>query len=459
MMTNIEELSWRSAADIGRALSNREARSVELTEYLLSKIQENLHSNVFLNVTRDRALVEARAADDRLANGAAISKLDGVPISWKDLFDLEGESTTAGSKFYRNAAPATEDAALVKKAAAAGMVTLGKVNLTEFAYSGLGLNPHFGTPANPNDAKASRAPGGSSSGSGVSVACGYSPCSIGTDTGGSVRIPSAFNGLVGFKSSEGRYDKSGLFALSPTLDTVGPLARSVEDCQLIDALFTGAGHSSKHAAPVARSLKHTTLFVPESVVLDDLDIAVAENFETSLRHLETAGAKIYRRKLRIFDEAVHLAEEHGTITAAEAYFQHKELMESTDIKHVDRRVVARILKGRGMTANDFIALRQSRVSLANNLSEKLDGAILVMPTTPITAPEIAPLDADDGYFNYTNLKTLRNTMLGNFLNLCGLALPNGTDKNNLPTSILFSAPAGSDELLLECGPSFENAVC
>ena len=322
----LDDLADRNAVAIGRALAGGEASPVALTEHLLDRI-DRTDDPVFLAVTADRALAEARMAEMRLARGSPLSPLDGVPIAWKDLVDMKGEVTTAGSGTRRDAPPATADAPVVVRATAAGMVNLGKVNLTEFAFSGLGHNPHFGTPFSPFGKVTRRTPGGSSSGSAVAITCGLAPCAIGTDTGGSVRIPAAFNGLVGFRTSEGRIDKRGVAPLSPTLDTVGPLARSVEDCVLLDMILRGAVGPEVRPRPVSQ----LSLLVPETVVLDDLDDAVAANFEQGVAHLEKAGARIRREKLDLFTEMARMTAELGSIVAAEAYLVHRELVDGPDV--------------------------------------------------------------------------------------------------------------------------------
>jgi aspartyl-tRNA(Asn)/glutamyl-tRNA(Gln) amidotransferase subunit A len=446
-------LADRSAAVIARALQAGEVSPVALAECLLERIAAQ-SSPVFLSVTRERALEEARAAEARLKAGRALSPLDGVPIAWKDLIDMAGERTTAASAVYRDAPRRTADAAVVANAVAAGMVSLGKVNLTEFAYSGLGLNPHFGTPVNPHDPAEPRSPGGSSSGSGVAVAAGLAPLAIGTDTGGSVRIPAAFNGVVGYKSSEGRIDARGVFALSKTLDTLGPLGRSVEDCVLADMVMRGVAVTPVRRRPVAG----LRIFVPESVVLDDLDPAVAENFERTLKRLEQAGAVIARGPVPEFTRAAQLAAELGTITAAEAYFEHRALVDGPDRDRIDRRVVARIEGGRKMKAAELVALQRARAEDMATLAARLDGAFLAMPTAPHTAPKIAPLEADEERFHKVNLKTLRNTSIGNFLNLPGLAIPDGTDAKGLPTSFLLSTCGGDDDRLLGAGLGAEAVI-
>ncbi len=449
-----KRLATASAAEIGRLLLAGTLDPVAIAEYFLAEIDAAADRHVFITVTRARALAEAQASAKRYRSGFPLGPLDGVPVAWKDLFDMAGERTTAGSDLLRHAPPSARDAPVVANLAAAGMVSLGKVNLSEFAYSGLGLNPHFGTPANPHDLKVARVPGGSSSGSAVAVASGLAPCAIGTDTGGSVRIPAAFNGIVGYKSSERRIDKAGTFPLSTTLDTIGPLARSVEDCVLLDlALRNGVVSEVRRAA-----LSSLALVVPENVVHDGIEEDVAANFEAALTRLGKAGVRITRRRVPILDEVQEITARHGSITAAEAYVVHYDRVESDAVKRIDPRVVARILGGKRMSAHDLLAIQQGRARLIPALAQELDGALLAMPTLPHTAPEIAPLDADQERFNATNLKTLRNTMLGNFLALCGLALPTGRDRRRLPTSLLLSATGGLDEALLSYGLEVERVL-
>lgn len=452
-MKDVSILAGQSALSIGKALAGGEASAVDLAEHLLERI-DNQTSPVFLQVTRDRALREAREADQRLKSSRPLSPLDGVPIGWKDLIDMKGEITTAGSNLYRDAPPADSDAPIVANAAAAGMVSLGKLNLTEFAYSGLGLNPHFGTPVNPLDTKTPRAPGGSSSGSAVAVAAGLCPCAIGTDTGGSVRIPAAFNGLVGYKSSESRIDSTGVFPLSRTLDTVGPLARSVADCAALDSIL----RAMPFIRPEPPSLGEFTFHVPEGIALGGLEDAVATSFEASIRSLEAAGATIIRAPMPALERSAQLATDIGTITAAEAYSQHKALVDVEAVARIDRRVVARIMLGKAMSAANLETVRQERERCMQDVSETLAGAFLLMPTAAHVAPEIAPLEADDEIFHKTNLKTLRNTALSNFLNLPGLAIPNGTGISAMPTSLLVSTTGGDDDRLLAAGIEIEKTL-
>ena len=453
MKKNPEKYFKASGEVIGSAIKSGKLDAVEYTEFLFDLINRQ-NSTIFLNLTKERALKEAKSAVKRAKNGESLSALDGVPIAYKDLVDMVGEPTTAASDLLRTSPNATKDADVVQKATQAGMVNLGKLNLTEFAYSGLGLNPHFGTPHNPNSQQVPRSPGGSSSGSGVSVAAGLTPIAIGTDTGGSIRIPAAFNGVVGYKPSEGRVDKTGVFALSNTFDTVGPITTTVKDCILIDNILSKANWKQTYNA----NKRSISLYIPESLVLEELEQSVAENFEKAIRTLSEIGIKIIHGKCPEFSESVMLARELGTITAAEAYIEHEKRLSTGDREKIDRRVVKRIEIGHTMSASAVIKLQRARHRLMKSLSERLDGSLIAMPTTPITAPEIELLESDDDLFHSINLKALRNTAIGNFLNTPGVAIPNGTDKNGMPTSLLISGVANSDGFLLSAASLIEKEV-
>ena len=438
-----------AAAPLARAFLAGDADPVAVTETLLGRIAEADGSAVFLSVTAGRARREAEAARARYQAGRPASPLDGVPVAWKDLFDMKGEVTTAGSALLRHASPAEHDSGPVAQLAAAGMVSLGKVNLTEFAYSGLGLNPHFGTCANPWDSAVPRVPGGSSSGSAVAVAAGLATTAIGSDTGGSVRVPAAYNGLVGYKSSEGRIGKAGVFPLSATLDTVGPLARTVEDCVLLDAALRGV------ASTVRRTdLSAIRLVVSETLFLDDCEAAVTTAFEAAIARLERAGVTVETRAVPEVAEAARIMAEHGTVTAVEAYDVHRERIEGADVEEMDGRVVARLLRGKAMSALDLLTVIKARAQLARTLSAALDGAFLVGPAVPHVAPEIAPLDADPALFNTVNLKTLRNTMVGNFLDMPGVAMPMASP-SPLPVSFLLAGVTRDDERVLGAALAIE----
>ena len=453
-MTDIEAIANRTGAGTALAYRSGETTPDEIVECLLARIEAARSDNIFITVTAERARAEAKAATGRYRSGKPLSALDGVPVAWKDLIDIAGAPTTAGSKYFSDGPIKTADVACAANAAAFGMITMGKLNMTEMAYSGIGLNPHFGTPLNPNDRKTPRSPGGSSSGSGAAVAAKLVPCAIGTDTGGSVRIPSAFNGVVGYKTSCGRIDATGLFPLARTYDTIGPLARSVEDCILLDRALRGA-----ISAEVLRGdLQEISLLFPTNVVMNNAQPAVAANFERSLDALARSGVAIRHERIDVLDEIIEMNARHGTLTAAEAYCEYHELVDSDNIGQIDRRVVKRIVDGKRMTAFDVLSIQRGRQRMIPKLTRQLRGALLVMPTSPITAPEIGPLEKSDEVFHKVNLLALRNTMLGNILDLCAVAMPNGVDHDGMPTSILFSAPHGEDERLLSAALEFERVV-
>jgi aspartyl-tRNA(Asn)/glutamyl-tRNA(Gln) amidotransferase subunit A len=451
---SIEDIANRTGTGIALAYRSGEASPVQVVDCLLDRIEKTRGDNIFITVTAERARKEAKAAEARYKRGEPASPLDGVPIGWKDLFDVAGSPTTAGSKLFLDQPAKTKDIACVANAAAAGMVSMGKLNLTELAYSGVGLNPHYGTPVNPNDRKVPRSPGGSSSGSGAAVAARLVPCAVGSDTGGSVRIPASFNGVVGFKTSTGRIDATGLIPLAKTYDTIGPLAHTVEDCLLLDMVMRGAVTS-----PVRRAFPgQLTLIAPTNMVLEDAEQAVADNFERSLEALAKAGVTVRRESVTVLDEVLEMNAKHGTITAAEAYHEYREIFDSEKAAMIDRRVVRRAMDGKKMSANDLLSIQRGRQRLIGKLKDLMGDALLIMPTTPITAPEVSLLESDDETFSTWNLRALRNTTVGNILDLCGIAMPNGRNANGMPTSILFSAGHGEDDRLLGAALAFEGIV-
>ena len=450
----IDNLDKQSAAEIGRLIARGALDPVEVAEFFLDRIERDRKNPSFIVVTRERALKEAAASRKRLQEGRLAGPLDGVPIAWKDLVDMAGERTTAGSALYAGSPAKEKDAPIVANLAAAGMAALGKTNLTEFAFSALGLNPHFGTPRNPRDSVTPRIAGGSSSGAAVAVAGGLAPCAIGSDTGGSIRAPAGFCGIVGFKTSEGRIDKQGVFPLSRTLDTIGPMAHTVEDCILIDAALR-----AQPAAPLRPlDLKGVEFVVPDRSGIDDADGAVAANFETVMKRLAAAGARVASRPVPLIGAMRAFIAQHGSLVAIEAYAEHRAVFDSADAERMDRRVVNRALLGRRASGQDVIDLKRERERLIAALAGDLKGALMVLPSTPMTAPAIEPLERDDELFRLTNLRAIHYTFLGNLFRMCGLALPSGTDPAGLPTGVQFLAPAGEDDRLLSIGLSIEKAL-
>jgi aspartyl-tRNA(Asn)/glutamyl-tRNA(Gln) amidotransferase subunit A len=428
--------------------------AVELTEAVLDKIATCDDPAIFTSALADRARKEATAAARRLKSANPASLVDGVPVGWKDLFDLETRVTTAGSVVLKSNAPALADAALVQAAARAGLVSVCTLGMTEFAYSGLGLNPHYGTPRNPHDSKVHRSPGGSSSGSAVAVAKGFLPLAIGSDTGGSIRVPAAFNGIVGYKSSTGRYPMDGVFPLSRTYDTLGPLAQTVEDCALIDTVLRG----QKKADVRKVDVKGRSFIVPGNVMFDGIEDAVAANFESSLSRISKSGGQIRRVAFPGFDAILKLVSMRGNILGAEALHVHQGRVNGPDAARMDQRVVQRVRLAEKMTAVDLVEIMYQRQQLIAATAQLIGDAIVVCPTTPHVAMPIAALEADNEEFFRVNAKTLRNTMLGNFLDWCGLSIPNGVDHDGMPTGFLFSAPHGRDQDLLSVGLALEAVV-
>lgn len=447
----------RSIAQLSVLLQSGSLDPVDLVEETLAGIAGHADQTIFTTVTAARARAEAEAARKRLRGGRSRGTLDGIPVAWKDLFDLEGLPTTAGSRVLRDGVPATKDAAVVHALTDAGMVNVGRVNMSEFAFSGLGINPHYGTPRNPaSPAGEHRIPGGSSSGSGVAVAAGLVPVSIGTDTGGSVRIPAAFNGVVGYKATRGRYSMDGVFPLAKSLDSLGPLCRTVQDAAWIDAAMRGL--------PAAEVLPRfdpadLSFVIPETVVFDAAEAAVISAFEATVEHLVRAGARIRRAAFPEFSAIFDLMAKHGALVTAEAYVLHRGRITGPEAADMDPRVVKRTLLGEKITLFDYVETLAARERLIADFEARLGATELVLsPTLPHVAPALQPLVDDEDLFFQMNGKTLRNTLIGNFLDWCGVSLPCGADTNGLPVGILVSCPRGRDIDVLAASGALETLL-
>jgi aspartyl-tRNA(Asn)/glutamyl-tRNA(Gln) amidotransferase subunit A len=449
-----DDIAIMTACDLGVALQNREVKAVDVAEVFLERAR-NQSSPIYLQLTESRAMAEAEAADKRLDAKAPLSPLDGVPIAWKDLYDMEGEVTTAASIVFENAKPAISDAPVVAKAKAAGMVSLGKLNMTELAFSGIGYNPHYGTPLNACSDSVAYSPGGSSSGSGAAVGRDMAPIAIGSDTGGSVRVPAAYNGVTGLKTSEGRYDKRGVIPLSRTFDTVGPLAKTVADCAAIDKIF----RSEHHVQAPVRAEK-PQFFTPQTIVLDDLDAEVAEDYHQALSRIKDAGYSVTPIDLDCFSKSFDVMQECGTIVALDAWTEYADRLTDDIRARIDERVLDRIMRGATMSVTDAVRLHWLRVDGVAEIIRKTGSGFMLMPTVPILAPELAPLVADKSVFHKVNLKTLRNTTLGNIFNLPGVAMPMTPlgDMSKRPTSLLVTTHAGRDDDLLAVASMLENII-
>ena len=409
-------------------------------------------SRVFLRTHRESALAEARASDVLRAHGIVPSPLAGIPVSVKDLFDVAGDITRAGSKALAESAPARSDAAAVRRLRQAGAIIVGRTNMVEFAFSGLGLNPHYGTPKNPWDRARGRIPGGSSSGAAVSVADGMAAMGLGTDTGGSVRIPAALCGLTGFKPTARRVSKDGTFPLSTTLDSIGPIAPGVACCALVDSILAG----DTPQVPPALPLKGLRLGVVQDYVLDGLDSGVAEAFGKALSRLSRAGASV--SELR-FESLLRLPQinQKGGLVVAEAHAIHRDLIARRKEAY-DPRVLSRILRGTDISAADYIdMLTQRAAMIAESASLAAPYDALLMPTVVMVAPEIGPLETDDKLYGKTNLAMLRNPSVVNFLDGCALSIP-CQEPGAAPVGLMLVGQSGEDRRLLATGLALESAL-
>ncbi|WP_020201265.1 amidase [Cupriavidus sp. WS] len=402
-------------AALAADLAAGRATSVALTEQALARIEDHRRQGgtAFLEVDAAGALAAARAADQARAAGLVASPLAGLPVSVKDLFDVKGQVTRAGSKALAGA-PASADAVAVARLRAAGAVLIGRTNMSEFAFSGLGLNPHYGTPRTPFDP--ARIAGGSTSGGAVSVAQGMAVAALGTDTGGSIRIPSAFCGLTGFKPSARRVPLDGGVPLSTSLDSAGPLARSVACCAALDAILSGETLDS-HPAPLAG----LRLLVTRDFVCDSLEAAVAQAFEATLETLSRLGARIVPFD---FPELRRLPDINagGGLTAAESWHWHKQLLAERGDAY-DPRVAMRIRRGEKLGAADYLdllAARRTMQARAAGLLREADAWL--MPTVAVRPPRLDALDSDEAFFA-TNGLVLRNPSVINFLDGCAVSLP------------------------------------
>lgn len=406
-------------------------------------------ARAFTHIDRDGALAAACASDRLRASGIVRSPLEGIPVSIKDLFDVRGQTTLAGSKVLRRAPAATSDAPVVARLRAAGAIVIGRTNMTEFAFSGLGLNPHYGTPRNPVDRATGRIPGGSSSGAAVSVSDKMAMVGIGTDTGGSVRIPAALCGLVGFKPTAQRIPRDGMVPLSTTLDSVGPIAHSVTDCALVDAIMAG----ETPEAPAALPLAGLRLGVVRDFVCAGMDRVVEQAFERTLNALATSGTRLQEV---LFPELERLRalNRFGGFAGAEAYAWHRELLSRFEDQY-DPRVAIRIRVAQSMSAADYIALDPQRAAMierARRISAPFDA--LLMPTVPVVAPALALLERSDDAFGRANFQMLRNPSVVNFLDGCALSIPCHAT-GELPAGLMVVGMGGEDRTVLQVGLAIE----
>ena len=437
----------RAALDLG------ETSSAALVRSCLDRIAAKPEgARAFVHVFGEAAMAEAEAIDRRRAAGIWTGPLGGIPISIKDLFDVRGLPTTAGSKLLANAPAAVSDAIIVARLRAAGAVIIGRTNMTEFAFSGLGINPHYGTPANPFDRTRRRIPGGSSSGAAVSVADGMAVAAIGTDTGGSVRIPAALCGLVGFKPTAARVPLAGALPLSHSLDSIGPLGVSVRCCQILDEVLSGQSHDIG-PFPDVRNLR---IGIPISRVFDEVELHVADALDAAIERLAKRGAQIVRLEVPEF-AAVGDTASVATFPAAEGFAWHREQLARAAAEY-DPRVSVRLLRGKSISAADYLWLVRRRAELIHAVRRRVCGLdVVAMPTVPITAPAIDELESDDAAYHRINLLLLRNPTFINFLDGCALSVPCHA-AGGAPVGLMLARFDGNDGVLLNIGEAVERAL-
>jgi aspartyl-tRNA(Asn)/glutamyl-tRNA(Gln) amidotransferase subunit A len=396
--------------------------------------------SVFIDIFEQQALIEAEAASRRRETGRARGPFDGIPFAVKDLIDVAGTVTTAGSRTRTNAMPASEDAALITRLRRHGMIPIGKTNLSEFAFSGLGLNPHFGTPTAVE--RADRVPGGSSSGSAVALANGVVAAALGTDTAGSIRVPSAFNGLAGLRPSSGRYDATGIFPLAPSFDVPGPMANTVADCVTLDRMMRGHSLSGENQ-PLPKMVLETGLLDDDELDANNRSAVVA-----FAERAEANGAQVSAKPILAIRKAGEAIRQIGWLGGVEAFEVHGGRLAGPERDLIDPRVVTRLEHSATMSSSVVEALWTLRQSLVAEIGAELDGAVLITPVTLIRPPLLAPLMEDNALFARVNLQALFVTMIGSFLGMPGIAIPVGDASDGLPASVLLSSAPGGDDRIL-----------
>lgn len=434
-----------TASDLGRGIGSGDIDPVALTQaYLDAGAAHELAPRIYARFTPERALAEAKAASERAKLGLRRSLLDGVPISWKDLFDTAGVATEAGSALLKDRVP-EEDAEVLRSATALGSVCLGKTHMSELAFSGLGLNPVTATPPSVNDLEA--VSGGSSSGAAASVAFNLAAAGIGSDTGGSVRIPSAWNDLVGLKTTLGRLSVAGSVPLCAKFDTVGPLTRSVEDAaQLLAAMEGRKPVDLKNV-----DLSGARLMILNSVAFDDIRDAPLAGFDSAVQRLRNAGAIVEHGEIPEVADALALS---GVLFATEGYAQHEALIEANP-GLMFPEILERFRSGKETPAKDYLQACLKLDALRLIWAEKAAGYdAVILPTSPILPPNLERLLTDHDYYVTENLLALRNTRIGNLFGNAGLTLPTGVPS----CGIMFLGAPFEEEKLLRLGAAAEAAL-
>lgn len=440
-------VAWlsESTTNLGNLISVEKIDPIELTEFYLDAIQNHAFKDkIYSVVTFERARSEAKASSERMKSGMRRSHLDGVPISWKDLFDTAGVLTEAGTGLLKGRIPQS-DAEVVKNATEAGLICLGKTHMSELAFSGLGLNPVTQSPpcVNNYDAVA----GGSSSGAAASVAFNLASCGIGSDTGGSVRVPSAWNDLVGLKTTTGRLSLQGVVPLSESFDTVGPLCRTVSDANFMLSALEG----SKVADLSNSSLDGVRILIIENVVMDNLCFDSQSSFNSIVDILEAEGNEIDYKSFSEVEDAMGLG---GTLVTTEAYGTWFEHIEKTP-EVMFSQILKRFRSGKATSGAEYVDKWRKLKMLRQNFFEKtMHYDFILMPTSPILPPNMERLIKDDHYYDTQNLLALRNTRLCNFLGACALTLPTG-----IPScGIMLIGRPNTEAQLLRNGVALEEIL-
>ena len=460
-----DTLTFASLHELATRLRQRELSPVELSEHFLQRIERyNPKLNAYIAVTAERALASARAAETALASGTDLGPLHGIPVAFKDLIDVAGLPTTGGSILLRENIPA-KDATVALKMARGGAVLLGKTHMVEFAFGGVGINHHYGTPWNPWDAATQRIPGGSSSGSAVAVAAGLAPAALGSDTGGSVRIPSSFCGLVGLKPTFGRLSNQGCLPLDSTLDSVGPMVRTVRDAALIYQILAGPdpaapttwGHPSEDVLEnLEGDITGMRLALPREYFWDEVDGEVAAAVHASARVFADLNAHVDDISLTELDDLQALRA-RGSLVAVETYLNLKDDLEN-NLDKFDPIVAARMLDGKDFLAVDYLDIQNGYADLRRRIAASLHAVdALITPTTPIVAAAVEEVDQEERYFP-TNGLCLRNTMAANLLGLCAISLPCGFTRAGLPIGLQLIGRAFDEGRLLRLAHAYETTM-
>jgi len=444
----------KTLAQLASELAARKTTSEKLTRDCLEQIAEpsGEGQRAFIKVYADAAIAIARGSDLQRANGVVASPLAGIPISIKDLFDVAGDVTRAGSIILQDAPAATHDAPVIARLRAAGAIIVGRTNMTEFAYGAHGMNHHYGTPLNPYDRATQRIPGGSTSGGAISVTDGMAAATIGSDTGGSVRIPAALCGITGFKPTQARVPLAGAFPLSTTRDSIGPLGNSVACCVLLDAIMAGEAISVPTPLPV----KGLRFGVPTTRLLADLAPQVASAFERVLATLSAHGAMVEEFLFPEIDEEA-IGSTKANFSAVEAYALHRERLTQHPEKF-DPRVYQRLLLGANMNAADYyelILLRQKLMASANKTTARFDA--LLSPTVPIIAPTMTEMNANEDDFFRNNTLLLRNCAPFNVLDRPCWSLPIHR-VGDAPVGLMVIGETKHDQRLHQVALGIENTL-